>query len=171
MLKNLACLEITDMKQLGLLLKKASKARVTDKTHYNERSSRSHCIYRIIINYKEEKEKEGILNIVDLAGSERSSNQFIDELAVEKDKEKVKKIQNEANFINKSLTTLGRIVRLISEKQPLANIPYRESKLTRLLQDCLGGSGKTLMFINICANQDNYYQTKESLKFSAKAVL
>jgi len=46
----------------------------------------------------------------------------------------VKKIQNEANFINKSLTTLGRIVRLISEKQPLNNIPYRESKLTRLLQ-------------------------------------
>jgi len=46
----------------------------------------------------------------------------------------MKKIQNEANFINKSLTTLGRIVRIISEKQPLANIPYRESKLTRLLQ-------------------------------------
>lgn len=73
--------------------------------------------------------KEGILNIVDLAGSERCS------LGEEGgDKEKLKKIQNEANFINKSLTTLGRIIRLISEKQPMAAIPYRESKLTRILQ-------------------------------------
>ena len=46
----------------------------------------------------------------------------------------MKKIQNEANFINKSLTTLGRIIRLISEKKPSNTIPYRESKLTRLLQ-------------------------------------
>lgn len=133
-LKSLASIEIIDGRQLVGLIRKASKSRVTDKTQFNERSSRSHCIYRITISISSEKEKEGVLNIVDLAGSERSSTQFIDELAHEKDKEKVKKIQNEANFINKSLTTMGRIVRLISEKQPVSNIPYRESKLTRILQ-------------------------------------
>jgi len=74
------------MKQLLNLIRKANKARVTDKTHYNERSSRSHCIYRINISFNGEKDKEGVLNIVDLAGSERSS---IDELSNEKDKEKV----------------------------------------------------------------------------------
>ena len=70
-------------------MKKAAKGRMTDKTHFNERSSRSHCIYRINVVYLNEKEKEGVLNIVDLAGSERSSNQFLDELSNEKDKEKV----------------------------------------------------------------------------------
>ena len=77
------------MKQLLTLIRKANKARVTDKTHYNERSSRSHCIYRINISFNNEKDKEGVLNIVDLAGSERSSKEYIDELANEKDKEKV----------------------------------------------------------------------------------
>ena len=89
LLKNLACIEINEVKQLISLMRKAAKGRMTDKTHFNERSSRSHCIYRINVAYVNEKEKEGVLNIVDLAGSERSSNQFRDELANEKDKEKV----------------------------------------------------------------------------------
>lgn len=88
--KNLACVEITDMIQLVQLIKKAARARITDKTQYNERSSRSHCIYRMNISYHNEKDKEGVLNIVDLAGSERSSSQFMEDMANEKDKEKVK---------------------------------------------------------------------------------
>lgn len=87
--KNLASFEITDMMQLVQLIKKAAKTRVTDKTQFNERSSRSHCIYRMNISYHNDKDKEGVLNIVDLAGSERSSNQFIEDMAHEKDKEKV----------------------------------------------------------------------------------
>lgn len=88
-LKNISLVEITELKQLFGLIKRANKSRVTDKTHYNECSSRSHCIYRINIIYLNEKEKEGVLNIVDLAGSERSSMQFMEDLPNEKDKEKV----------------------------------------------------------------------------------
>ena len=180
-MKGLSQVEINTFPQLFNLIQKAAKSRIVDKTQFNERSSRSHCIYKIHIIFddsvskkaegykrtedrvgeewkkveegvgkKEEggtkreegggkKEeggrreeggmKEGTLNIVDLAGSERCS--FGEEGG---DREKLKKIQNEANFINKSLTTLGRIIRLISEKQPIAAIPYRESKLTRILQ-------------------------------------
>eukprot|EP01017_Pseudomicrothorax_dubius_P025433 TRINITY_DN2749_c0_g2_i3.p1 TRINITY_DN2749_c0_g2~~TRINITY_DN2749_c0_g2_i3.p1 ORF type:complete len:740 (-),score=122.99 TRINITY_DN2749_c0_g2_i3:59-2278(-) len=148
-------------------IRKAYSLRTVDKNFWNERSSRSHCIYRLkLVNSS--KQKEGLLTFVDLAGSERSEPTQ----DAGADIQHKKKIQNEANFINKSLTTLGRIVRMIADKSPNTAIPYRESKLTRLLQDSLGAaSSQTLLFVNVCPSSENFLQTKESLIFGSKAVL
>ncbi|KAL4434900.1 hypothetical protein ABPG74_021239 [Tetrahymena malaccensis] len=146
---------VKNAEELLSLIKRSSMNRITDKTAQNNRSSRSHCIYQIKI-YENDQEKGGI-NIVDLAGSESfqaTSN------------------KRESSFINKSLTTLKRIITMLSDRQFLvqSKIPYRESKLTRLLQDSLGGNSKTLVFVTVCPLEENFVQTKESLKFISKAT-
>ncbi|EAS07082.2 kinesin motor catalytic domain protein (macronuclear) [Tetrahymena thermophila SB210] len=146
---------VKNAEELLSLIKKSSMNRITDKTAQNNRSSRSHCIYQIKI-FENDQEKGGI-NIVDLAGSESfqaTSN------------------KRESSFINKSLTTLKRIITMLSDRQFLvqSKIPYRESKLTRLLQDSLGGNSKTLVFVTVCPLEENFVQTKESLKFISKAT-
>ena len=89
--------------------------------------------------------------------------------------DKAKKIQKEANFINKSLTTLGRIIRLIKQQRLMGLkdmcIPYRESKLTRMLQDCIGGDAQTLMIVNINPSAKSAGQTRETLNFSSVACV
>jgi hypothetical protein len=89
--------------------------------------------------------------------------------------DKAKKIQKEANFINKSLTTLGRIIRLIKQQRLMGLkdmcIPYRESKLTRMLQDCIGGDAQTLMIVNVNPSAKSAGQTRETLNFSSVACV
>lgn len=131
---NVTWVTIVDEDSFWGAIAKAYKMRTVDKNAWNERSSRSHCIYRLrLVNSS--KTKEGILNFVDLAGSERSDpNHVENDISKVTDAIQKRKLQTEANFINKSLTTLGRIVRLIGDKTNPSAIPYRESKLTRLLQ-------------------------------------
>lgn len=111
-------------------LQKGSARRQTASTKMNEVSSRSHCIFSITVHIKEttadgeELLKVGKLNLVDLAGSENIGRSGAEN-----------KRAKEAGMINQSLLTLGRVINALVERSP--HVPYRESKLTRLLQDSL----------------------------------
>jgi hypothetical protein len=144
-----------------------SKRKKIDKTSFNANSSRSHTIYRIKIC---NGENVGLLNIVDMAGAERNS--IGTGMAINTNH--AVKIRNEANFINKSLTTLGRVIRLIREQKLKGikgeKLPVRESKLTTVLQDCFGGDALTIMLVMVTPDKSKYSQTKESLKFGSDAI-
>ncbi len=136
-IKNLISKEIKTKLDILKYTKEASETRRTDSTIFNETSSRSHAIYQLRIEFFNNTKQEyiyGLINIVDLAGSEKCSiTSFTDKSKEEI--ENMKKIQNEANFINKSLTTLGRILLILADKKAnKLNIPYRDSKLTMILQ-------------------------------------
>lgn len=124
------------------ILEKSWQERKAAVTNLNHNSSRSHCIFSITIHIKEntpegeELLKVGRLNLVDLAGSENVAKSGA-----------VKERKTEAGMINKSLLTLGRTINALVEHSP--HIPYRESKLTRLLQDSLGGRTKTCIIATI----------------------
>ena len=149
----------------------ASNTRSSDSTSFNSVSSRSHAIYRIKI-YNNSNKKNSMINIIDLAGSERSSLKNTSNLTKE-EKDYIKKIQNEANFINKSLSALGRIINLIGDKKNCNKlvIPYRESKLTIVLQNYLKPNSKTVMIVNVSGENKDYNFTKESLNFATNAMV
>jgi kinesin family protein C1 len=128
-IKGLTWIQIKCKEDIIKFTKEASDSRRCDSTQFNSASSRSHAIFQIRL---ERDNTYNTINIIDLAGSERSSLSFGG-----KTKEEIelgKRIQNEANFINKSLTTLGRIISMIGDKNIKLAIPYRESKLTMILQ-------------------------------------
>jgi len=124
----------------------------------NAESSRSHLIFAIVVNSKNKTTGQtttGKLTFVDLAGSERS------------DKTGVKgKGAQEALQINKSLSALGLVIKALSEGQ--THIPYRDHKLTLMLKDSLGGTAKTLMFVNCSPSIYNESESKSSLEFAER---
>ncbi|KAJ8952702.1 hypothetical protein NQ318_021019 [Aromia moschata] len=133
--------------------------RTTGMTNMNEHSSRSHAIFQIVIEMAEEHSKTikvGKLNLVDLAGSERQSK-----TGATGDRLK------EATKINKALSSLGNVIYALAENSP--HIPYRDSKLTRLLQDSLGGNSKTIMIANIGPANMNYEETIITLRYAYRA--
>eukprot|EP00826_Nyctotherus_ovalis_P015374 TRINITY_DN14363_c0_g2_i1.p1 TRINITY_DN14363_c0_g2~~TRINITY_DN14363_c0_g2_i1.p1 ORF type:complete len:427 (+),score=95.72 TRINITY_DN14363_c0_g2_i1:447-1727(+) len=167
-LRGLAEKEVRSLEELVDWVKFVGKERRVERTSMNERSSRSHLVYRLKIvgeNGSKSRKFVGRLNVVDLAGSERAVNDPI----VSKDEA----LLREAKNINKSLTTLGRVLTMLSDRKSSkrASIPYRESKLTRVLQSSLQFESKTLMFVNICPSMENTVQSKESLRFAATASL
>ncbi|KAK9878961.1 hypothetical protein WA026_003780 [Henosepilachna vigintioctopunctata] len=133
--------------------------RTTASTNMNEHSSRSHAIFQIVIEMAEGKSKSvkvGKLNLIDLAGSERQSK-----TGATGDRLK------EATKINKALSSLGNVIYALAENS--AHIPYRDSKLTRLLQDSLGGNSKTIMIANIGPATVNYDETIVTLRYAYRA--
>ena len=143
------------------LLKRAAKLRSTASTAVNERSSRSHSIFTIHLrgtNKLVGEKSYGILNLVDLAGSERlNSSQVVGT--------RLRETQN----INKSLSCLGDVIHALgSVDAAKRHIPFRNSKLTYLLQYSLTGNSKTLMFVNISPTQNHINETLNSLRFASK---
>ncbi|XP_060523746.1 kinesin-like protein Klp68D [Cylas formicarius] len=133
--------------------------RTTGATNMNEHSSRSHAIFQIIIEMAEVDSKTmkvGKLNLVDLAGSERQSK-----TGATGDRLK------EATKINKALSSLGNVIYALAENS--SHIPYRDSKLTRLLQDSLGGNSKTIMIANVGPANINYEETITTLRYAYRA--
>ncbi|KAG8917130.1 kinesin motor protein cin8, partial [Tulasnella sp. 417] len=127
---------VKDFNHAIALLRKGSHRRQIASTKFNDHSSRSHSIFTITVHTKEtcskgdEALRVGKLNLVDLAGSENIGRSGAEN-----------KRAREAGMINQSLLTLGRVINALVDQSP--HVPYRESKLTRLLQDSLGGRTKT----------------------------
>ena len=149
------------------ILKKGNKNRTTESTNANETSSRSHAILQIMVSYKNKASginyeiKYGKLNLIDLAGSERASMT----------KNKGMRLFEGAN-INKSLLTLGNCIKALceaNEKGVKTYIPYRDSKLTRLLKDSLGGNARTVMIANISPFINSFDDTYNTLKYADRA--
>ncbi|TNJ29181.1 Kinesin-2 [Giardia muris] len=147
--------------EIEKLMKKGNNSRAVAATLMNATSSRSHSIFQIIIERMEviegkETIRVGKLNLVDLAGSERQ-----EKTGATGDRLK------EAAKINLSLTTLGCVISKLVEKAQ--HIPYRDSKLTRLLQDSLGGNSKTLMVVAVSPASTNYDETLSTLRYADRA--
>lgn len=155
---NLKVEDVTSEGQISSLLKRARKHRAVAETLCNERSSRSHSVFMLKISGSNSVTTEsctGTLNLVDLAGSERI-----------KDSGSEGQRLTEAQAINKSLSNLGNVIMALAQKS--SHVPYRNSKLTHLLQNSLGGNSKTLMFVNVSPKEDCFNETLNSLRFATK---
>ncbi|XP_022747453.1 kinesin-like protein KIN-14L isoform X2 [Durio zibethinus] len=139
------------------LMKIGEVNRVVCSTAINNRSSRSHSILTVHVHGKDASGNtlRSCLHLVDLAGSER-----VDKSEVTGDRLK------EAQHINKSLSCLGDVITALAQKN--SHIPYRNSKLTLLLQDSLGGHAKTLMFAHVSPEGDSFGETISTLKFAQR---
>lgn len=158
---------VTDAKQVDALRDTGDEVRSVGVTNMNAHSSRSHTIFRIIV----EGQPKGAgmtsvahLNLVDLAGSERVGDTGAEGVRLK-----------EAININKSLSTLSQIVRMLSEQaqgKKRGHLPFRDSKLTQILQPALGGNSKTAFICTVCLAQQFVEECKRTLAFaqSAKSV-
>ncbi|XP_068667950.1 kinesin-like protein KIN-5D [Aristolochia californica] len=153
---------VTTANEIYKILDKGSAKRRTAETLLNKQSSRSHSIFSITIHTKEctpegeEMIKCGKLNLVDLAGSENISRSGAREGRA-----------REAGEINKSLLTLGRVINALVEHS--GHIPYRDSKLTRLLRDSLGGKTKTCIIATISPSIHCLEETLSTLDYAHRA--
>ncbi|CAJ2628781.1 unnamed protein product [Trifolium pratense] len=140
------------------LMSLGQKNRAVGSTAMNDRSSRSHSCLTVHVQGRELSSGNGLrgcIHLVDLAGSER-----VDKSEVTGDRLK------EAQHINKSLSALGDVISALAQKQ--SHVPYRNSKLTQLLQDSLGGQAKTLMFVHISPEPEALGETISTLKFAER---
>ncbi|XP_039441093.1 kinesin-like protein Klp68D [Culex pipiens pallens] len=155
-LHSVLCKSVEDMLNV---MHMGNKNRTVGFTNMNAHSSRSHAIFLIKIEMCEVGAtlvKVGKLNLIDLAGSERQSKSGATA-------ERLK----EASKINRALSSLGNVISALAEKSP--HVPYRDSKLTRLLQDSLGGNSKTIMIANIGPSEFNYNETLTTLRYASRA--
>eukprot|EP00929_Paragymnodinium_shiwhaense_P115933 TRINITY_DN8509_c0_g4_i1.p1 TRINITY_DN8509_c0_g4~~TRINITY_DN8509_c0_g4_i1.p1 ORF type:complete len:1229 (+),score=336.65 TRINITY_DN8509_c0_g4_i1:129-3689(+) len=158
-IEHLAEEECDTPEQLNKLLERGNNQRTVASTAMNSQSSRSHLILiiRIIsVNIETKDQLRGKILICDLAGSERLKKSQV-----------TNDMQKEAIEINKSLTALGDVIEALTKAQK--QIPYRNHKLTQLMQDSLGGSAKTLMFVNCSPAASNLDETTMSLKYATRA--
>ncbi|CAM0873785.1 unnamed protein product [Alopecurus aequalis] len=135
-------------------------------TNMNVRSSRSHTIFRMVIESSAKDQvnsgdaiRVSILNLVDLAGSERIAKTGADGVRLK-----------EGKHINKSLMILGNVINKLSEKgKQRGHIPYRDSKLTRILQSALGGNAKTSIICTAAPEEIHIEETRGTLQFASRA--
>jgi Kinesin motor domain len=150
------------------LLEQGGAVRRVAATNMNEHSSRSHSCFTIKLAQKTTEELEGgisretslnsKLNLVDLAGSERAQKTGASGDTLK-----------EGASINKSLMSLGNVITALSEGKKRGHIPYRDSTLTRLLQESLGGNAQTLMLAAISPADYNFDETVSTLRYAHRA--
>uniref|UniRef100_UPI00398F7F6A kinesin-like protein KIF13A isoform X2 n=1 Tax=Pristiophorus japonicus TaxID=55135 RepID=UPI00398F7F6A len=166
---GLSQLAVTCFEDIESLMSEGNKSRTVAATNMNEESSRSHAVFSIILTQtlsdlqsSTSGEKVSKLSLVDLAGSERVSKTGA---AGERLKE--------GSNINKSLTTLGLVISALADqvggKGKSKFVPYRDSVLTWLLKDNLGGNSKTAMIATISPAGDNYEETLSTLRYADRA--
>ena len=163
-LRDVTYITIKNTNDIENCLERGNKNRHVGQTSMNDQSSRSHSLFTVYLEIEEKGEggnsriKSGKLNLVDLAGSERvgktnATGQTFDE----------------GKKINLSLTALGSVIDALSQNRKY--VPYKDSKLTRLLADSLGGNTKTVMFANISPASYNYDETLGTLRYASRAKL
>merc|ERR1712130_309896 len=160
--KDLLSYVVKSVSEIEHVLTVGNQNRSVGATNMNEHSSRSHAIFAINIDCSRKNQlgedhiRVGRLNMVDLAGSERQAK-----TGATGDRLK------EATKINLSLSALGNVFSALVDGR--GHIPYRDSKLTRLLQDSLGGNAKTIMIANIGPANYNYDETSTTLRYANRA--
>ncbi|XP_074492656.1 kinesin-like protein KIF1A isoform X20 [Sebastes fasciatus] len=174
--EDLSKLAVTSYNDISDLMDSGNKARTVAATNMNETSSRSHAVFNIIFTQKRldaetdnTSEKVSKISLVDLAGSERADSTGA----------KGTRLKEGAN-INKSLTTLGKVISALAEvdsgsnknkkKKKVENhIPYRDSVLTWLLRENLGGNSRTAMIAALSPADINYDETLSTLRYADRA--
>ncbi|XP_056299562.1 kinesin-like protein KIF13A isoform X3 [Pseudoliparis swirei] len=166
---GLSQLAVTNFEDINVLMSEGNKSRTVAATNMNEESSRSHGVFSIIVTQTlydlqsgNSGEKVSKISLVDLAGSERVSKTGA---AGERLKE--------SSNINRSLTTLGCVISALADqsagKGKAKFVPYRDSVLTWLLKDNLGGNSKTAMIATVSPSADNYEETLSTLRYADRA--
>lgn len=160
-IKGATQLEVKSAHDISSAMDSGNTHRIVKETAMNDKSSRSHAIFIIYVESSSETAgrthiKAGKLNLVDLAGSERQKK-----TGAEGDRLK------EAIKINLSLSALGNVITALVDKS--AHVPYRDSKLTLLLQDSLGGNTKTLMVAVVSPADYNFEETLSTLRYASRA--
>jgi kinesin family protein C1 len=150
----------TGLEQLEAVIAAAARARSVAKTNMNSQSSRSHSVFMLHLcgtNEESGTVVQGALNLCDLAGSER-----LDRSGASSNAQRLKETQS----INSSLSCLGNVFTALSKGSQ--HIPFRNSKLTYLLQDCLSGDGKAMMFVNLSPTMESSNESLCSLRFAQR---
>jgi len=157
--ENLSEYYISSQEEFLVLIHEAEKCRIVKETGLNKCSSRSHLLFQLQITQKlpDDTERRGTLNLIDLAGSEKVSKTHA-----------MGETLNEAKKINSSLSTLGKVISTLATNSG-EYVPYRESKLTRILQDSLGGNSKTILIVNCSIHSYNADETIYTLNFAKRA--
>uniref|UniRef100_A0A8D0DNC5 Kinesin-like protein n=1 Tax=Salvator merianae TaxID=96440 RepID=A0A8D0DNC5_SALMN len=162
-IKDLSSFVTKNVKEIEHVMNLGEQSRAVGSTNMNEHSSRSHAIFVITVECSEagpdgqDHIRVGKLNLVDLAGSERQSK-------TGGPGERPK----EASKINLSLSALGNVISALVDGRS-THIPYRDSKLTRLLQDSLGGNAKTVMVATLGPGSHSYDESLSTLRFANRA--
>lgn len=160
--KDLSQIPVTSADEVLAVIRKGASLRETHETEMNTISSRSHTIVTITVAQKNKDEEDnttisGMLNLVDLAGSERVEKSGAEGIRFD-----------EAVNINSSLTALGKVVLRFGTKAP--HIPYRDSKLTRILQNSLGGNSWTTLLATMNPSPAHYDECVETLQFASRCM-
>lgn len=170
--EGLTKVDVTSWLECVKFIRQGNEVRSQCSTSMNESSSRSHAIFQLVVTQTEAlgakvrgkevvNHKVSKINLVDLAGSERITRTNV-----------TGKHVTEANHINKSLSTLRKVIdALVSKKKPgqASVVPYRESLLTWILADNFGGNSKTAMIANISPHSGNFAETESTLRYATLA--
>ncbi|KAL9614019.1 MAG: hypothetical protein Q9167_001499 [Letrouitia subvulpina] len=158
--KGLLEIYVSSVQEVLEVMRRGGASRATAATNMNQESSRSHSIFVITITQKNVETgsaKSGQLFLVDLAGSEKVGKTGASGQTLE-----------EAKKINKSLSALGMVINSLTDGKS-THIPYRDSKLTRILQESLGGNSRTTLIINCSPSSYNDAETISTLRFGVRA--
>jgi kinesin family protein 5 len=158
--KGLLEIYVSSVQEVYEVMRRGGNARAVAATNMNQESSRSHSIFVITITQKNVETgsaKSGQLFLVDLAGSEKVGKTGASGQTLE-----------EAKKINKSLSALGMVINALTDGKS-SHIPYRDSKLTRILQESLGGNSRTTLIINCSPSSYNDVETLGTLRFGTRA--